>query len=75
MKLQDPITMIINAAILGMCTTSILMVADHQRTGRRILDNLHRKETQRPSIKDPPHTTKEEEPQIVAAVVAEAHTQ
>jgi uncharacterized membrane protein YbaN (DUF454 family) len=73
MKLQDPVIMIINIAIPDLCTTSILMVACHQRTGRRFSDHLHRKETQGPSIKDLLHTSKEAEPQIVVAVVAEAH--
>jgi hypothetical protein len=50
------------------------MVVGHQRIGGRILDRLHRKETQGPSIKDPLHTPKEVEPQIMAMVMAEAHT-
>jgi hypothetical protein len=72
-KLQDPITMIINATTPSLCTSLILMVTGHQRTGRRTSDHLRRKETQGPSIKDLPNTAKEAELQIV--VVAEAHTQ
>jgi hypothetical protein len=74
-KLQDPITMIISAATPSMCIASILMFAGHQRTGRRILDHLRRKETQGPSIKDPPHIAKGVELQIMVAVTTEAHTQ
>jgi hypothetical protein len=66
--------MIISATISDLCTTLILMVAGHQRTRRKFLDYLHKKETQGPSIKDPLHTPKEAEPQIMAAVMAEAHT-
>jgi hypothetical protein len=74
-KLQDPVTMIISAATPCLCIASILMVVGHQGTGRGISDHIHRKETQGPSIKDPPHTAKEAELQIVVAVAAEAHTQ
>jgi hypothetical protein len=75
MKLQDPITTIINVATPSLFTSSILMVAGHQRTRRRTLDHLRRKEPQGISVKDHPNTAKEAELQIGAAVMAEAHTQ
>jgi hypothetical protein len=66
--------MTINAAIPELCTILILIVVGHQRTGRRILDHLYRKETQGPPIKDSLHTPREAKPQIMAVVMAKAHT-
>jgi hypothetical protein len=66
---------ITNATTQSLYTTSILMVMDHQRTGRKTLEGLHRKETQGLSIKDPRNTTKEAELRTVAGGVVEAHTQ
>jgi phosphoenolpyruvate synthase/pyruvate phosphate dikinase len=63
-----------NAAILGQCTTSIHMAANHQRIGRRILDHFHKKETQESPINDLLSTIKEAAQEIVAAVAAETHT-
>jgi hypothetical protein len=74
-KMQDPRAMIISAATPSLCIASIPMVTGHYRTGRRILDHIHRKETHGPSIKDSPHTANRAELQIMAAVMAEAHTQ
>jgi hypothetical protein len=45
MKLQDLVIVITNATTQSMYTTLILMVAGHQRIGRKTLEGLHRKET------------------------------
>jgi hypothetical protein len=46
--------MTISVAIPSQCIALILMVVGYQRIGRNILDHLRRKETQGPSIRDPP---------------------
>jgi hypothetical protein len=47
------------AATLSQCTTLILMVADHQRTGKRIMGHPHKKHTQGHLTKDSISTAKE----------------
>jgi hypothetical protein len=67
--------MIISAATPSLCIASILTDVGHQRTGRRISDYLHRKETQGLSTKDPPNIAKGVVLQIVVTATAEVHTQ
>jgi hypothetical protein len=75
MKLQDLVIVITNATTQSMYITSILMGVGHQRTGRKTLEGLHRKETQGFSMKDPTNTTKEAKRRTMAKGAAEAHTQ
>jgi hypothetical protein len=72
-KLQDPVTVIINAINQSLCTSSTLMVASHQRTRRRTSEGLCWKEALGPSTKDAPNTTSEAELQTVAGGAVEAH--
>jgi hypothetical protein len=59
MMLQGLAIMIINAITPNRCTSSILMVASHQRTGKRILDHLHKKGIRQPSTRGPLNTVRE----------------
>jgi hypothetical protein len=52
-KLQDPVIMIINEATPSMYTTLTPIAVSHQKTGRRTLEHLRRKEIQELSSKDP----------------------
>jgi hypothetical protein len=72
MKPQDLAIMTVSAATLSGCIALILMIANHQRIGRRTLGHLRNKETREPLIKDSPSKVKEAAHQI--AVVAKAHT-
>jgi hypothetical protein len=73
-KLQCLATVIINAITPSLCTTSILMVASHQRTRKRILDHLRKKGTMQLSTRGLLITVSEVMHRDEAAVMAEAHT-
>jgi hypothetical protein len=73
-KSQDPVTTTASAITQSPYTASILMDVDRQRTGRRISEGLHRKETREASTRDPPNTIREAEPQTMAEGTDEAHT-
>jgi hypothetical protein len=74
-KLQNHlITIIINATTSSKYTSSILMAADLQRIGKRILDHLRKKEVSGLSITDQVSTVRKGACQAEATVVAEACT-
>jgi hypothetical protein len=66
--------MIANTSTLNWCIALILMVAGHQRIGRRSLGHLCKKEIQEASTKDPLSTAREAAHRIVVMVKAEANT-
>jgi hypothetical protein len=74
MKLQDLVIVITNATTQSLYSTSILMVVGHQRTGRKTLEGLCKKETLGLSIKYPPNTTKVVELRTMVRGAAETHT-
>jgi hypothetical protein len=74
MKLQGLATMIINAILSSQCTTSISMVASHQRIGKRILDHLRKKRTMQTSTSGLLTIVSEAAHRAKAVVMAEAHT-
>jgi hypothetical protein len=76
MKLQgQPATMITSVAIPSWCTTLILMAVGHQKTGKRILGHLHKKETREPSTRGLASTVNEvaHQAEVVAAVEVLTH--
>jgi hypothetical protein len=75
MKPKGPLTiMTTNTAIPSQCIALTLMVTGPQRTGRRILGHLRKKETQRPLIRDSLSTIREAVHQTVATVEAHTHS-
>jgi hypothetical protein len=60
-KPQDLATMKTSEATPNKCTSLILMVAGHQRIGRRISEHLRKKDIREPSTKDPCEVVKEAE--------------
>jgi hypothetical protein len=74
MKLQGLATMIINAILSSQCTTSISMVAGHQKIMRKILEHLRRKGIREISTKDQHKAAKEAELRTKAEAVAEGLT-
>jgi hypothetical protein len=77
MKLQDLTTMKISEATPNRYTVSILIVVDHQKIRRRILEHPRKKDTREPPIEDSRRAAKEAEHQITAEVTMRplhAHT-
>jgi hypothetical protein len=75
MKLQGLFaTMIINTITGSRCTASIPIVAGHLRTGKRILDHLHKKGTMQLSTRGPLITVSEVAHRAEATVAVEART-
>jgi hypothetical protein len=74
MRVQKIATATISAITRGPYTTSVPMAAYLQRIGAKILRDYRSKEILRPSIRDPPNTTREAELETVVDDMVEAHT-